>query len=143
MFSTTLSFRVNNRHIGIDLTLCVCFLLVSAVSPDPPTNLVVFDETTTTLNARWNPAGGRVQNYKITYVPTAGGRSQTVGPPTVFTSEKNIGQYNCRIVCTCCSTNNGHRDIMRLVGADILATNEMSTKVHNRRWKVRNGFNVL
>ncbi|XP_030212285.1 collagen alpha-1(XII) chain isoform X2 [Gadus morhua] len=47
------------------------------LSPDPPTNLVVFDETTTTLNARWNPAGGRVQNYKITYVPTAGGRSQT------------------------------------------------------------------
>ncbi|XP_034713985.1 collagen alpha-1(XII) chain isoform X1 [Etheostoma cragini] len=43
----------------------------------PPTNLVVFNETTTTLNARWNPAPGRVQNYKITYVPTAGGRSQT------------------------------------------------------------------
>ncbi|KAM8917084.1 collagen alpha-1(XII) chain isoform 2-T2 [Spinachia spinachia] len=43
----------------------------------PPTNLVVFNETTTTLNARWNPAPGRVQNYRITYVPTAGGRSQT------------------------------------------------------------------
>nr|XP_040055050.1 collagen alpha-1(XII) chain isoform X2 [Gasterosteus aculeatus aculeatus] len=43
----------------------------------PPTNLVVFNETTTTLNARWNPAPGRVQNYKITYVPTAGGRSLT------------------------------------------------------------------
>ncbi|XP_029316062.1 collagen alpha-1(XII) chain isoform X2 [Cottoperca gobio] len=43
----------------------------------PPTNLVVFNETTTTLNTRWNPAPGRVQNYKITYVPTAGGRSQT------------------------------------------------------------------
>ncbi|XP_010777233.1 collagen alpha-1(XII) chain isoform X2 [Notothenia coriiceps] len=43
----------------------------------PPTDLVVFNETTTTLNARWNPAPGRVQNYKITYVPTAGGRSQT------------------------------------------------------------------
>ncbi|XP_031144447.1 collagen alpha-1(XII) chain isoform X4 [Sander lucioperca] len=43
----------------------------------PPTNLVVFNETTTTLNARWDPAPGRVQNYKITYVPTAGGKSQT------------------------------------------------------------------
>ncbi|XP_037602343.1 collagen alpha-1(XII) chain isoform X2 [Sebastes umbrosus] len=43
----------------------------------PPTNLVVFNETITTLNARWNPAPGRVQNYKITYVPTAGGKSQT------------------------------------------------------------------
>lgn len=46
----------------------------------PPTDLVVFNETTTTLNARWNPPPGRVQNYKITYVPTSGGRSQTVSP---------------------------------------------------------------
>uniref|UniRef100_A0A3B4AB57 Uncharacterized protein n=1 Tax=Periophthalmus magnuspinnatus TaxID=409849 RepID=A0A3B4AB57_9GOBI len=43
----------------------------------PPTNLVVFNETTTSLNARWNPAAGRVQNYRITFVPTSGGRSQT------------------------------------------------------------------
>uniref|UniRef100_A0A672IRA9 Collagen alpha-1(XII) chain n=1 Tax=Salarias fasciatus TaxID=181472 RepID=A0A672IRA9_SALFA len=43
----------------------------------PPTGLVVYNETTTTLNARWTPAPGRVQNYRITYVPTAGGRSQT------------------------------------------------------------------
>ncbi|KAM4542215.1 collagen alpha-1(XII) chain isoform 1-T1 [Odontesthes bonariensis] len=43
----------------------------------PPTNLVVFNETTTTLNARWTPPPGRVQNYKITYVPSAGGKSQT------------------------------------------------------------------
>uniref|UniRef100_A0A8D3DLB6 Collagen alpha-1(XII) chain n=1 Tax=Scophthalmus maximus TaxID=52904 RepID=A0A8D3DLB6_SCOMX len=43
----------------------------------PATDLVVFNETTTSLNTRWNPAPGRVQNYKITYVPTSGGRSQT------------------------------------------------------------------
>ncbi|XP_047466383.1 collagen alpha-1(XII) chain isoform X2 [Mugil cephalus] len=43
----------------------------------PPTNLVVFNETTTTLNARWTPPPGRVQNYKIVYAPTSGGRSQT------------------------------------------------------------------
>ncbi|KAM6912519.1 collagen alpha-1(XII) chain-like isoform 2-T2 [Xenentodon cancila] len=43
----------------------------------PPTNLVVFNETTTTLNARWTPPPGRVQNYRITYVPTSGGVSQT------------------------------------------------------------------
>ncbi|XP_029983164.1 collagen alpha-1(XII) chain isoform X3 [Sphaeramia orbicularis] len=50
----------------------------SGPSPNaPPTNLVVFNETTTSLNARWNPAAGRVQNYRITYVPTSGGRSQT------------------------------------------------------------------
>ncbi|XP_018553321.1 LOW QUALITY PROTEIN: collagen alpha-1(XII) chain [Lates calcarifer] len=43
----------------------------------PPTDLVVFNETTTSLNTKWNPAPGRVQNYRITYVPTSGGRSQT------------------------------------------------------------------
>ncbi|XP_071774299.1 collagen alpha-1(XII) chain-like isoform X1 [Centroberyx gerrardi] len=43
----------------------------------PPTDLVVFNATTTSLNARWNPAPGRVQNYRITYVPTAGGKTQT------------------------------------------------------------------
>ncbi|XP_028294319.1 collagen alpha-1(XII) chain isoform X3 [Gouania willdenowi] len=49
-------------------------------TPSPyaaPTNLVVYNETTTTLNARWTPPPDRVQNYRITYVPTAGGRSQT------------------------------------------------------------------
>ncbi|XP_061699936.1 collagen alpha-1(XII) chain isoform X2 [Syngnathoides biaculeatus] len=43
----------------------------------PPTDLIVFNETITTLNARWTPAPGRVQNYRITYVPTSGGRTQT------------------------------------------------------------------
>ncbi|KAL3968337.1 C-type lectin domain family 4 member A [Sarotherodon galilaeus] len=43
----------------------------------PPTNLVVYNETTTTLNAMWTPPTGRVQNYKISYVPTSGGRTQT------------------------------------------------------------------
>nr|XP_019940581.1 PREDICTED: collagen alpha-1(XII) chain isoform X1 [Paralichthys olivaceus] len=49
----------------------------SAAPNAPPTNLVVFNETTTSMNTRWNPAPGRVQNYRITYVPTAGGRTQT------------------------------------------------------------------
>ncbi|XP_038127549.1 collagen alpha-1(XII) chain isoform X2 [Cyprinodon tularosa] len=44
----------------------------------PPTNLVVYNETTTTLNARWTAPTGRVTNYRVTYVPVAGGRIQTV-----------------------------------------------------------------
>uniref|UniRef100_A0A3Q4H4L4 Collagen alpha-1(XII) chain n=1 Tax=Neolamprologus brichardi TaxID=32507 RepID=A0A3Q4H4L4_NEOBR len=47
------------------------------LSPPSPTNLVVYNETTTTLNAMWTPPAGRVQNYKISYVPTSGGRIQT------------------------------------------------------------------
>lgn len=50
----------------------------------PATNLVVYNETTTTLNARWNPAPGPVQNYSITYVPTSGGRTQTVSSTPTF-----------------------------------------------------------
>lgn len=66
----------------IDIDIDVVIVKRFPVPNGPPTNLVVFNETTTTLNARWNPAPGRVQNYKITYVPTAGGRSLTVSHPT-------------------------------------------------------------
>ncbi|MEQ2217025.1 hypothetical protein XENOCAPTIV_029712, partial [Xenoophorus captivus] len=61
----------------------------------PPTNLVVYNETTTTLNARWTPPSGRVQNYRITYVPTAGGRSQTVSPDTITNSVPGIFKMCC------------------------------------------------
>lgn len=44
----------------------------------PPQNLQVFNATTTSLTAKWDHAPGRVQNYRITYVPVAGGRSQSV-----------------------------------------------------------------
>uniref|UniRef100_A0A3B4F2M5 Collagen type XII alpha 1 chain n=1 Tax=Pundamilia nyererei TaxID=303518 RepID=A0A3B4F2M5_9CICH len=41
--------------------------------PASPKNLRVFNATTTTLTAKWEPAPGAVQNYKITYRPVAGG----------------------------------------------------------------------
>uniref|UniRef100_A0A3B3Q4H7 Collagen, type XII, alpha 1b n=1 Tax=Paramormyrops kingsleyae TaxID=1676925 RepID=A0A3B3Q4H7_9TELE len=44
----------------------------------PPRNLQVFNATTTTLTVKWDPAPGQVQNYKITYVPAAGGKTLTV-----------------------------------------------------------------
>uniref|UniRef100_A0A8D3CW85 Collagen type XII alpha 1 chain n=1 Tax=Scophthalmus maximus TaxID=52904 RepID=A0A8D3CW85_SCOMX len=62
---------------GKQLSQMFAFPLTNAVPNAPATDLVVFNETTTSLNTRWNPAPGRVQNYKITYVPTSGGRSQT------------------------------------------------------------------
>uniref|UniRef100_A0A3P8TS90 Collagen alpha-1(XII) chain n=1 Tax=Amphiprion percula TaxID=161767 RepID=A0A3P8TS90_AMPPE len=64
--------------LGTERTCKTPLIPSTIISPNaPPTNLVVFNETTTSLNARWNPPPGRVQNYRITYVPTAGGRSQT------------------------------------------------------------------
>ncbi|KAK3562956.1 hypothetical protein QTP86_011711 [Hemibagrus guttatus] len=43
----------------------------------PPQNLQVFNATTTSLTVKWDHAPGKVQNYRITYVPTAGGRPQS------------------------------------------------------------------
>uniref|UniRef100_A0A3Q2DYK5 Collagen alpha-1(XII) chain n=1 Tax=Cyprinodon variegatus TaxID=28743 RepID=A0A3Q2DYK5_CYPVA len=60
----------------------------------PPTNLVVYNETTTTLNARWTAPTGRVTNYRVTYVPVAGGRTQTTNvllPKLTPDTEYQIG----------------------------------------------------
>uniref|UniRef100_W5NJS9 Collagen alpha-1(XII) chain n=1 Tax=Lepisosteus oculatus TaxID=7918 RepID=W5NJS9_LEPOC len=43
-----------------------------------PQNLQVYNATTSSLTVKWDPAPGRVQNYRITYIPTAGGQLQTV-----------------------------------------------------------------
>uniref|UniRef100_A0A8C9RCC6 Collagen alpha-1(XII) chain n=1 Tax=Scleropages formosus TaxID=113540 RepID=A0A8C9RCC6_SCLFO len=43
----------------------------------PPQNLQVYNATTTSLTVKWDHAPGRVQNYRITYSPEAGGRTQT------------------------------------------------------------------
>ena len=42
-------------------------------------NLQVLNPTMTTLNARWEPADGRVKEYKVIYVPAAGGAESMVG----------------------------------------------------------------
>uniref|UniRef100_UPI003AAE1D4A collagen alpha-1(XII) chain-like n=1 Tax=Centroberyx gerrardi TaxID=166262 RepID=UPI003AAE1D4A len=44
---------------------------------EPPRNLRVFNETISTLTVKWEHAPGPVQNYKITYQPTAGGEALT------------------------------------------------------------------
>ncbi|KAM7368319.1 hypothetical protein PAMP_014547 [Pampus punctatissimus] len=40
-------------------------------------NLQVLNPTMTTLNVRWEPAEGRVKEYKVIYVPAAGGDEST------------------------------------------------------------------
>lgn len=42
-------------------------------------NLQVLNPTMTTLNVRWEPAEGRVKEYKVIYVPAAGGAESMVG----------------------------------------------------------------
>uniref|UniRef100_A0A8C5CCN3 Collagen type XII alpha 1 chain n=1 Tax=Gadus morhua TaxID=8049 RepID=A0A8C5CCN3_GADMO len=47
------------------------------LSTGPPTDLVVINATTTSLTPKWGHAPGPVQNYKITYQPSAGGKTLT------------------------------------------------------------------
>ncbi|TRY57351.1 hypothetical protein DNTS_024942 [Danionella cerebrum] len=42
-------------------------------------NLQVLNPTMTTLNVRWEPAEGKVKEYKVVYVPAAGGAESMVG----------------------------------------------------------------
>ncbi|XP_060790300.1 collagen alpha-1(XII) chain isoform X3 [Neoarius graeffei] len=48
--------------------------IVTPAPTGPPQNLQVFNATTTSFTVKWDHAPGKVQNYRITYVPTAGGR---------------------------------------------------------------------
>ncbi|XP_076612407.1 collagen alpha-1(XII) chain isoform X2 [Chaetodon auriga] len=50
-------------------------------------NLQVFNPTMTTLNVRWEPADGRVKEYKVIYVPASGGAEsmETVSAGTTST----------------------------------------------------------
>lgn len=47
-------------------------------------NLRVYDPTTSTLNVRWEPAEGNVRQYKVFYVPTAGGPEEVVNTFSSF-----------------------------------------------------------
>lgn len=42
-------------------------------------NLRVTDPTMTSLNVKWDPADGAVRQYKIFFVPEAGGTEAMVG----------------------------------------------------------------
>ncbi|XP_056421865.1 collagen alpha-1(XII) chain isoform X3 [Hyla sarda] len=50
-------------------------------------NLRVYDPTTSTLNVRWEAAEGNVRQYKVYYVPTAGGSEEVTTVPgnTIYT----------------------------------------------------------
>ncbi|XP_060735731.1 collagen alpha-1(XII) chain isoform X2 [Tachysurus vachellii] len=53
------------------------FRIITPAPSGPPQNLQVFNATTTSLTVKWDHAPGKVQNYRITYLPTAGGRPQS------------------------------------------------------------------
>lgn len=46
-------------------------------------NLKVSDPTTSSLKVRWEPAEGNVRQYRLFYVPAAGGAEDMVSRPVV------------------------------------------------------------
>uniref|UniRef100_A0A674BTJ6 Collagen type XII alpha 1 chain n=1 Tax=Salmo trutta TaxID=8032 RepID=A0A674BTJ6_SALTR len=53
--------------------------MTTAAPTGPPQNLQVFNATTVTLTVKWDHAPGPVQNYKISFQPVAGGKTQVGG----------------------------------------------------------------
>ena len=53
-----------------------------AVPRTPPRNIQVYNPTPNSLNVRWEPATGQVQQYRVTYSPLSGDRpSESVSNP--------------------------------------------------------------
>uniref|UniRef100_A0A673X5J4 Collagen alpha-1(XII) chain n=1 Tax=Salmo trutta TaxID=8032 RepID=A0A673X5J4_SALTR len=79
--SVTLLIPINSMHLNQIHSILFSKFYTGDHNPEaptgPPQNLQVFNATTTTLTVKWDHAPGRVQNYKITYVPTAGGKTQS------------------------------------------------------------------
>lgn len=65
-----------NRNY-IPLCNAVCGVPVEALGG--VRNLQVLNPTMTTLNVRWEPAEGKVKEYKVVYAPAAGGAESMVG----------------------------------------------------------------
>lgn len=49
----------------------------------------------TTLNVRWEPAEGRVKEYKVVYAPAAGGPEMVVGAGGPASSSEPPGAQSC------------------------------------------------
>uniref|UniRef100_A0A096MGL7 Collagen alpha-1(XII) chain n=1 Tax=Poecilia formosa TaxID=48698 RepID=A0A096MGL7_POEFO len=64
--------------IGAERTSPHCVLSLPPVRPEPPRNLRVFNATVSSLTVKWDAAPGPVKNYKVTYLPVAGGEPQTL-----------------------------------------------------------------
>ncbi|KAG7264081.1 hypothetical protein CRUP_009531 [Coryphaenoides rupestris] len=80
----------------------------------PPTNLVVLNATTSSLTPKWEHAPGPVQNYKITYQPTAGGKTLTTqigGKKTSAVLQKLTPNTPYTITVAALYANGDSRDI--------------------------------
>lgn len=63
---------------GICAVLTIFYFHLTSEPLGGVRNLQVTDPTTSTLNVQWEPAEGNVRQYRIFYVPAAGGEEEMV-----------------------------------------------------------------
>lgn len=63
----------------------------------------MLNPTMTTLNVRWEPAEGRVKEYKVVYAPAAGGTEMVVRPGRL-SSPKPQTLPESLLALACCSS---------------------------------------
>ncbi|TRY92824.1 hypothetical protein DNTS_024890 [Danionella cerebrum] len=114
----------------------------------PPQNLLVFNETITSLTAKWDHAPGKVQNYRITYEPVAGGRSQSTqvgGKKNTVTLQKLTPDTPYTITVSALYASGDAQDIsgqgktLALGGVQNLAVTDPTVSSLNVRWEPAEG----
>ncbi|XP_030624856.1 collagen alpha-1(XII) chain isoform X2 [Chanos chanos] len=122
--------------------------IITPAPSGPPMNLQVFNATTTTLTVRWDHAPGRVQNYRITYVPVDGGRTQTTqvgGKKNTVILQKLIPDTPYSITVAAIYASGDAKDISGqgktkpLGGVRNLQVTDPTTSTLNVRWDAAEG----
>uniref|UniRef100_A0AAR2KZ53 Collagen alpha-1(XII) chain n=1 Tax=Pygocentrus nattereri TaxID=42514 RepID=A0AAR2KZ53_PYGNA len=121
----------------------------SPVTPSgPPQNLQVYNATTTSLTVKWDHAPDRVQNYRITYEPVAGGRSQSTqigGKKNTITLQKLTPDTPYHITVAAIYPNGDVKDIsgqgktLPLGGVRNLRVTDPTTSTLNVQWEPAEG----
>ncbi|CAL8395351.1 unnamed protein product [Arctogadus glacialis] len=118
------------------------------LSSGPPTSLVVLNATTTSLTPKWGHAPGPVQNYKITYQPSAGGKTLTTqvgGKKTSAVLQKLSPDTPYNITVAAVYANGDSKDISGqgttepLGGVRNLQVLNPTMSTLNVRWEAANG----
>uniref|UniRef100_A0AAR2LT43 Collagen alpha-1(XII) chain n=1 Tax=Pygocentrus nattereri TaxID=42514 RepID=A0AAR2LT43_PYGNA len=114
----------------------------------PPQNLQVYNATTTSLTVKWDHAPDRVQNYRITYEPVAGGRSQSTqigGKKNTITLQKLTPDTPYHITVAAIYPNGDVKDIsgqgktLPLGGVRNLRVTDPTTSTLNVQWEPAEG----
>ncbi|XP_076834640.1 collagen alpha-1(XII) chain isoform X2 [Brachyhypopomus gauderio] len=114
----------------------------------PPQNLQVYNATTTSLTVKWDHAPGRVLNYRITYVPTTGGRPQSTqigGKKNTITLQKLTPDTPYHITVAAIYANGDAKDIsgqgktLPLGGVRSLQVTDPTTSTLNVQWEPAEG----